>query len=1008
MMKYFKFLGILLLTLVGFSSARPQVEKIGASKIYSSVVADGSELCMYITNYGMFGHNTVSGGSGGWWPRNRRNETYIYGAGVWVGALKRNETNPAKWDTVVTYFYNPNSGQSEGTPAYVPTLLRDPSGAYIAINEPDYRDFAGALGSQQARVYLSNSDNAGYGWPIKEVSSSGDTVDFVLSTLDTYTRYTDLNPSRQESGSRPLGILVDQWTYQFDVPGLKDITFLVFKIKNISGDTLRKVYIGAIYDDDIGNESGTNANDLVGFVRSYDFGGGPITLNLAYQYQLVPEGGWIGVDGAGLPGVIGSVFLESPLATETVVIIDTIGTRVGPDTVLPGQPLGMTAFKIFTLQIDPRNDKERYTVISGWDPEAAGGRYNPYMDDVYGPGDKRFGQISGPFTMAPGDSAKLVVAAVIAKDSTDIKYVAKKAWDVYSANFIAPQPPAKPTLYAWGRDREVVLFWDNKAEVTRDRFYDIEHGSNPLYREYDFEGYILRRSIDGIKWDTLGKWDLPNEFTVVYTDSVRDFFGNIIYTDSIFLGTNTGLVHSYIDRDTRLRNGVRYIYEVIPYDINYSTGSWFSLQGPAGRALVVPHMNPVDEVIPANSVTITKHGIESSFKYDNALIVTKDTSILKSGKYYLRFKYEGMTTRKVDLPTSMVYPLYSVYFISENGDTIWSAPSSKIFRITDAQSLEATYTYMFPSDITFKGAVISNPRFEIKTNLNESYFTVDTSLVGTPTTTWKFLVSAWAYDSTLNLRKQLAKSRGAYFAGAVYKLTWRWVDFNGDNTPDSVTLEVVDTTTGAVIPFDPVAGRDSIATGWSFVCGAGAPAALRLKAVQYIPVNATTGLARYVIGIRLPGSDLMRFADFTTAGGIPQDGTVWYISTLAPSNVSRIPYDTDYYEVDVQGIQYTTTYSLDNVKVVPNPYYVLTPLDRSKDFRVGGLRFTNLPRRATIRIYNPAGDIIKVIEVTPENDGEVTWDLLSEYGIRPASGIYLYHITTPEGYEKIGKLAVIF
>lgn len=996
-MKFAKRLSLIVMMLVGVLYARPASNVTGA-KIYDYAVLDGSELCMYITNYGTFAHNIVQGGSGGWWPRVRRNETYIYGAGVWVGALKRNPNNQAKWDTVVTFFYNPNSGQSEGTPALVPTWIKRDT----IIDEPDYTDYAKALSDPQARVYLSNSDNAGYGWPIKEVTESGDMVNYVLSTLDSYTRFTDLNPSRQESGSRPLGILVDQWTYQFDVPGLKDITFLLWKVKNISNDTLKDVFIGACYDNDIGNESGSSANDLVGFVRTYDFGSGPVPLNLAYQYQLVPEGGWIGVDGNGMPGVIGSVFLKSPLATKDVVIIDTIGTPVGPDTVHPGEPLGMTAFKIFTLQIDPRDDIERYVVMSGWDPVSAGGRYNPYMDDVYGPGDKRFIQVSGPFDMPPGAEAELVVAAVIAADSNNIKFVAKKAWDVFTADFVAPQPPAKPNLYAWGKDREVVLFWDNTAEITRDRFYDIESGSNPLYREYDFEGYILRRSMDGITWDTLGKWDLPNEFTVIYTDSLQDFSGNVIYTDSLVLGTNTGLVHSYVDRDPKLRNGVRYIYEVIPYDINYSTGTWFSLTGAPGRVMVTPHKNPVEEVAPG--ITVTKKGIENIFKYGSAFAVTKDPELLKPGKYNLRFEYVGMRNRKKDLATNMVWPLYNIYLLEEDGDTVAILPADTILVTFNEASTSAKYTYVFPGDILIGGAVISEPQFEIYTNLDSCYFKADTSLFAS-TTTWNLATTGWTWDTTLNAYIQKAQSRGAYFAGSVYKLRWTYTD------NDSVTLVVIDTLTGDTIPFDPVAGRDSIATGWSFVCGTGAGSELRLKAVEKIPADATAGLTGYVMGIRLPGSDLMRLANYTTSGGIPSDGTEWIISTYVPAgaNVSRIATSKDYYEIEITGVETLpiTAEMLDKVKVVPNPYYVLTPLDRDKEFRTGGIRFINLPKNATIRIYNPAGDLIKVIEVTPENDGEVTWNILTEYGVRPASGIYLYHIKTPDGKEKTGKFAII-
>jgi len=274
-------------------------------------------------------------------------------------------------------------------------------------------------------------------------------------------------------------------------------------------------------------------------------------------------------------------------------------------------------------------------------------------------------------------------------------------------------------------------------------------------------------------------------------------------------------------------------------------------------------------------------------------------------------------------------------------------------------------------------------------------------------TTWKLLATDWIFDSTQAKYIRTARSRGAFFAGSVYKLIWTYTD-NGD----SVTLVVIDTLTGDTIPFDPLAGRDSIAIGWSFVYGPASGAFLRYKATNKIPSTATAGNTRYIMGLRLPGSDLLKFADCTTLGGIPSDGTEWIISTYVPTGtkVSRIPTSKDYYEVEFTGVETlpVTAEMLEKVKVVPNPYYVLTPLDRDKEFRTGGIRFINLPKNATIRIYNPAGDLIKVIEVTPENDGEVTWNLLTEYGVRPASGIYLYHIKTPDGKEKTGKIAVIF
>ena len=1007
-MKLFKWMviGLTTLALVASAFARTKVD-YAPSKIYDIQLLDGNNFNMYVTNYGKFGQAPSGSDPGAWWPANRRLETYIYGAGPWVAARTKDG------DTVVTFFYNPNSGQSEGIPLLVPTVV----GTTMTPDLSDILDYNTAIADPSARVYLYGKENGGYPWPLH----TSDGADSVVSTLDSYTWFGDLDPNAQESGSKPLGLAFEQTTYQFGVPGLNDIVFLIWEFTNVSGDTLYEVYFGACYDNDIGNESGANANDLVGFNRTYNFPEyGEVLLNLAYQYQTEPEPGWIGVDGHGLPGVVGSVFLESPIATDTVVVIDTIGQPVGPDTVYPGEQLGMTAFKIFTIQIDPRNDQERYSIMAGWDPPEAGGRYNPYQEDTYGPGDKRFIQVSGPFTMPPGASARMVVAAVIAADSTNIKYVAKKAIDIYNNSFLAPQPPAKPSLYAWAKDREVYLYWDNTSEITRDRFYDIEHGANPLYREYDFEGYILRRSVDGEHWDTLGQWDLKNGYTIIYTDSLYNATGEVVYTDSLIVGSDVGLVHSYVDKDTVLVNGVTYYYELIPYDLNYSGGTWFSLQGAPGKAAVTPHTNPIDEISP--EIAVEANAYENALKYDGLYVLSKDPDVLVPGTYTLMFRNYGAPDRRTDSPTDPGYPDITITVLDENGDTV--VPEASFGWVADTNAMTAKWTATLPNiDIAFNGIAMINPRLEMNVSLDQTYYTIDKELFDATTSdssTWKItsvpganpwtpILDTISVDTTivdtdtvvtvtvdtLGFKQQI-KHRG-FFYPTTYRIVWRYIG------ADTVTLEVWDTIRNVQIPFDSLMSRQDNGYGWAFISGL--PDTFR--AMDKIPVSASCGVMGDVFALRLPGGDLIGLTDFGSANP-PADGTEWIISTISGIDYTRMPLDGESYELVVTPAMVKTDYSLDEVKVVPNPYFVLTPLDLSKEFRVGGIRFTHLPREATIRIYTMGGDLVKIIHVTPEDDGEVTWDLLTEFGTRPASGVYLYHIKTPDGKEKIGKFAVIF
>jgi hypothetical protein len=72
------------------------------------------------------------------------------------------------------------------------------------------------------------------------------------------------------------------------------------------------------------------------------------------------------------------------------------------------------------------------------------------------------------------------------------------------------------------------------------------------------------------------------------------------------------------------------------------------------------------------------------------------------------------------------------------------------------------------------------------------------------------------------------------------------------------------------------------------------------------------------------------------------------------------------------------------------------------------LKFVNLPTKAIIRIYSVSGVLLRVIE---HNDatggGEATWDLRNRNNQYVASGVYFFHVETPDGKEKIGRFTVV-
>ena len=102
---------------------------------------------------------------------------------------------------------------------------------------------------------------------------------------------------------------------------------------------------------------------------------------------------------------------------------------------------------------------------------------------------------------------------------------------------------------------------------------------------------------------------------------------------------------------------------------------------------------------------------------------------------------------------------------------------------------------------------------------------------------------------------------------------------------------------------------------------------------------------------------------------------------------------------------------LDNIMVVPNPYYVTHQGEQSPyDTK---LYFTRLPELCTIEIYTVAGNHVRTLDHNASNSSEVdklgvdVWDLLSRNRQRVGSQTLVAIIKTPNGAQTIKKFSVI-
>jgi hypothetical protein len=924
-----------------------------------------------------------------------------------VGALTGNDTN-------VTCGYNPNSGRGE----FVPADISDPT-------EPSFVD-------EEDRVHIFGVTTNNYPWPLQNMAGE----DSVVSLQDSYCMFNDFyGPQHFAGDNDPLEIVVTQQTYAWVGPLKEDIIFFKCEIVNYGDDTLKRAYVGPTYDLDLGNESGDAANDEVGWVTTWvdTLSGDSFNLNMAYQYQEVPESGWQGPAGDGIPGVVGTMFLVpdsesvwagnekkvTPLATDTVRIWDP-DTPEDTTVILPGEPLGMTAFRIFTIQIDPQDKIERYLVMAGYDyrnfdPEDPDASYDPYMDDIYGPGDKRYLQVAGPLDIPPGDTVSVTWACFVGPNLESLFPVARQVLELFNGGFQGPKSPAAPDLTITPLNQRVYLYWGTLAETTRDDYYNVVKDSllpdgsvnaqyNPAYQEYDFEGYMLLRSIGGENYDTLGRWDLANGITMVYTDSLILENGDIVYTDSLVVGDDTGLIHSYID--SNLVNGLEYFYRVQAFDYNYSNyvredgdviGTQpFSLDGPPAQIQIAPTSAPVNYVAPDVGYEILGY---TDVVDPNPIVVAYDTSLI-AGDYYLRFDLRARG-RDLNPPDSLLFCVED-----EEGDTVYPPTMLNFTSSFVAHTYQDTITFYVerwnavPTDEVALNGFILDLELQV---MPDSFFfilpedlMVD-SLTDTTGTEWQLYldVTDTSYIDSFNGTWVRPKNRSKFYP-STYEVMWV-------HDGDSVTLQVVNTDIGDTLAYDPVSGGTDSPLGWSFWRGPGA------SATEWLPYAELSSQFGGRVGFRFAGSPKLKFVAMGSSMP-PDDGETWTISTFYEEGPGlRLPvWEEDGAKIMIEAGGTTADYDLDEINVVPNPYLVLTPFDQSLDLRQG-VRFTHLPMECTIRIFTIAGDLIRVIEhQTDEPDGDAWWDLLTDYAQRPASGIYLYHVETPDGKERIGKLAVIF
>jgi len=981
----------------GGSLAKPT----GAKGEDTQTTMDINNIEMFVTNIGAFAYDVGASrgrNDGLYFPKGTEKHA-VYASGLWMGAKVNGEIRVA----IAEYSQEWGPGKMIGA---VPDTADKTKYKVYKISKSLNPDANG------------NYEDDWKHWPVEDGApvDSATGAPLILGDQTLWCVYNDADPARHSNmETDPLGLEVQQTAFGFNRTGALGYTeFLKFVIINKGGNTLDSTYIALWSDPDLGGAS----DDLVG---------SDTLLSLGYCYNATNNDAIYG----RTPPAVGYDFFEGPIVPSPG---DTawVSGRPVPDY----KNLPMTSFNKYINGTDPLTAQDTYRYMMGLD--AVSGNGAPYTNPVTGqittytvsgdpilgtgwldsnPSDRRFMLCSGPFTMAPGDTQE-VVAAIIVGQGKDrlssigaLKFYDQFAQDAFDKNFNLPSPPPPPVVEASPSDGKVVLNWGTRSQ---DDYHEAK---------YSFEGYNVYQgaSVAG-PWQRIATYDLVDGVRLV-EDRVFDIDVGYPVIKPVQFGSDVGLSQSIeITQDAvnggSLKNGKTYYFAVTAYSVS-STESPKTLENSIQPIAVTPQGNPAGTVISPITVSYSRANPSIPPTTDEVEVSVVNRNDVTGDDYQISFSpavppFKFLSARGESITVNYYWNLLD----QTTGDTLLQdqyylyedeALDFHPFRIVDGLLIKVLGSYK--SELQsfsyenlnaahdrglswvnwgggyFNGAVDYGSNFFGSTldpaTMPDSFFTVEleftndlnsSGVVGTPTgqMAYKYDRPGYAYTGFYKVPFTVWKVVGGE---RVMQLNACFVEWND-------TASAVYDSTWDVDDSD-VGGREY----------------LFIMKSRY---DANGGI--YDDNNWGPAADVLYAGWFRLRGssGYIDQGDVLRFQWACPAD------DNDFYTFSTKGIVSTQTAKakadLKKIRAVPNPYFNHSSYEIDQFHRM--VKFTNLPKKCTIRIFNLAGDPVRTLQKDDPTTSLLTWDLLTERGLPVASGIYIYYVDAPGVGSTYGKMAI--
>jgi hypothetical protein len=983
------------------------------------VIFDVNNISTFVRNNGSFNRDPGTGNSGFEWPKGSGN-TAIYASGIWIGGLVNDTPRVA----VAEYSYEFDAG---------------PIG--VNINPKDSRWKVYKLSRQTFSPAFEDYAN----WPIDngapyEYDADSNKVPKLIGDMTLFAVFNDNNPVLHTNMTTlPLGVEVQLTVFAFNrSDALGNTIYYKWKLINKGGRDIKDAYVTIWADPDLG-DSGD------------DYDGCDTTLGLGFTYNANQSDGVYGSS----PPAVGFDFLQGPLVPSS----PTDFARFPDGRIVTGYKFQkMTSYLKYnndnTDLGNPSNGQEVYNYMKGltrtglpiYDNRGIATPFmfpgDPNLDtsatnwiESEGGGDRRFMMSAGPFNMAPGDTQEIVAGNLIAQGSsntnsvTALKNADKLVQTAYDINFGLAPPPPPPEVIAVGLENKVILSWgefDSLATYIEnfEAFDTLAAAGGATDAYYNFEGYVVYQvaNLSGADPRVVAVYDIINNVKKVQ-DLVDDpNYGPI--TRVVKDGGDYGVrrkIQLLKDQYTgqSFVNDKDYYFVVTSYSYNLESVPK-TLESSFKIKTVRPTKLPGTRLTSAYGDSTNKAVVTHATGISEATIIPRivDPSKITGDVYRINIDTVNGIKTKWSLynQTKNTWLLSSTNFGPGQGGNnyAWPEKDGIQWNVFDVQSQPNPDSSTFSLDATSSwlegyrwsgGPAVIDP-----TEIGYGAITTGSDLptylghVGTAFDMGNNVPIEIRFGPSETQKAYRMRRVGGVGTAYVIQETNPFVDvpftvwdMSNPASPRQLTVSWRDQTNDAL--FNPSVGNDELEIAFIY------HKTYNPDGNQWLYQNASGHVA----------------ADWSDAATASPDADIMYGMSIAlvtghtfgevSSKITVIPYKVlkaeDVYTVTTTKPSYSVENAksdINNIMAVPNPYFGANAYEQNQFGRM--VRFTNLPKVATIRIFNLASDLVRVID----KDDDLTtidWDLRNKNNLPVASGMYIIHIEMPGIGEKILKVAVI-